>query len=241
MMRTLFNSIVDALLYDPRDLAMLVVCVIAASMAAAWIGYWFRSRPALALMVQRHEQDLRGLRRMAMVDELTGLRNRRALEDVALPDAVRAVRESGKPAGLGFLDFDNFKETNSRFGHDAGDQLLIRAADRIRLTLSQYRVTDECFRRNRGDEFIFLFPGADIERTDQILRQVLADLALIGVHASVGAVVAHRCNLPSAQELLRQAEEMMYAVKKSGKGRVKVTAALVVAEHDRPLLTEAAR
>jgi len=240
-MRSVLNSIVDALLYDPRDLAMLVVCVIAASLAAAWVGYWFRDRPALALTVQRHEQELRGLRRMAMVDELTGLRNRRALEDVALPEVVRSVRESGKPAGLGFMDFDNFKAINSRLGHEAGDQLLMRAADRIRLTLSRHRVTDECFRRNRGDEFIFLLPGADIERTDQILRNVLADLSLIGVQASVGAVVAHRCNLPSAQELLRQAEDQMHRVKKSGKGRVQVTAALVVAEHDRPLLTEVSR
>ncbi|HNN91038.1 MAG TPA: hypothetical protein PKI03_02170, partial [Pseudomonadota bacterium] len=92
MMRTVPNSLVDALLYDPRDLAMLVVCVIAAALAAAWIGYWFRDRPALELKVHRHEQELRGLRRMAMVDELTGLRNRRALEDLALPEAVRFVR-----------------------------------------------------------------------------------------------------------------------------------------------------
>lgn len=239
-MRSVLNSIVDALLYDPRDLGMLVVCVIAASLAAAWIVYWFLDRPALERKVQRHEQELRGLRRMAMVDELTGLRNRRALEDLALPEAVRFVRESGKPVGLGFMDFDNFKAAN-RLGHDAGDELLIRAADRIRLTLSKHRVTDECFRRNRGDEFIFLLPGADIERTDQILRNVLADLVLIGVQASVGAVVAHRCNLPSAQELLRQAEGQMHRVKESGKGRVQVTAALVVAEHDRPLLTEVSR
>ena len=91
---------------------MLVVCVIAASLAAAWIVYWFLDRPALERKVQRHEQELRGLRRMAMVDELTGLRNRRALEDLALPEAVRFVRESGKPVGLGFMDFDNFKAAN---------------------------------------------------------------------------------------------------------------------------------
>ena len=177
---------------------------------------------------------------VGMVDELTGLRNRRALEDLALPEAVRFVRESGKPVGLGFMDFDNFKAAN-RLGHDAGDELLIRVSRSYSPHALEAPRHGRMLPSEPGDEFIFLLPGADIERTDQILRNVLADLVLIGVQASVGAVVAHRCNLPSAQELLRQAEGQMHRVKESGKGRVQVTAALVVAEHDRPLLTEVSR
>lgn len=231
------TALINHLLYDPRDLAVVAIMLLASLPAGAWVGFWFRVRPAaLADVVERHEGELQALRKLHHIDELTGLRNRRALEDIVLPEAVRNVRDTQKPLGVAFCDFDDFKLLNAKLGHDGADRVIKAAADRIRRTLAQGRGTDQVFRRNRGDEFVLVLPGADIRHAGRILRDVLADLQTIGVRASIGCVVAHVGNLPSPSELLHQADEEMQKVKLSCKGKVRVVAAIPAAEHDRPTL-----
>lgn len=225
------------LLHDPRDLALTFLGVMASLLTAAWIGYWVRGRPAaLADTVERHERELRRLARLQMVDELTGLQNRRALEDVVLPAAVRNVIDTGKPLAVAFLDLDDFKQLNTRFGHDGADGVLKQVADRISLTLRTRRCTDQVFRRNRGDEFVLVLPGANLDLAGRILADVLDDLRRIGVSASIGCVVAHAGNLPSAAALLHQADEEMRVVKRAGKGQLRIRAAVATAEHLHPVL-----
>lgn len=229
------TALINNLLYDPRDLAVVAIMLLASLPAGAWIGFWFRVRPAaLADVVERHEGELQALRKLHHIDELTGLQNRRALEDIVLPAAVLNVRETRKPLAVAFADFDDFKLLNAKLGHDGADRVIKAAADRIRRTLAHGRTTDQVFRRNRGDEFVLVLPGADIRHAGRILRDVLADLQTIGVRASIGCVVAHAGNLPSPAELLHQADQEMQRVKLSGKGTVRVVAAVAVAEHDRP-------
>lgn len=229
------TALINALLYDPRDLAIVVVMLLAALPAGAWVGFWFRTRPPLlADVVERHEGELQALRKLHHIDELTGLQNRRALEDLVLPAAVRNVRDTRKPLAVAFMDFDDFKALNTRLGHAGADRVIKAAADRIRRTLAHGRSTDQVFRRNRGDEFVLVLPGADLRHAGRILRDVLNDLQTINVRASIGCVVAHVNNLPSPAELLNQAEQQMQGVKFSGKGSVRLAAAVAVAEHDRP-------
>lgn len=228
------------LLFDPRDLALLAVVLLALVPGCVWIGYWFRGRPAaLDKVIDRHSEHLRRIDRLLLIDTLTGLRNQRALEDHALPAAVRNVRDKGGALIVTWLDFDNFKALNARLGQRKADQVVCQAAERMRRSLAPYRATDEIFRRNTGgDEFVILLPGANLEKAGEILRNVLAALHSMGVSASIGAVVAHPGNLPtSPKALLDQAEQQMYRAKHAGKGRISIAQAEPEeAVHDRPVL-----
>lgn len=234
------TALLNHLLYDPRDprdLAMLAVILFGTLAAAAWIGFCFRERTAsLTKVVERHEAEINALRSHAMIDELTGLLNGRALHKVVLPSAVRNVVATRKPIAVAFADLDGFKQMNTKLGHDGADRVLKGAAAQIEATLKRGRATDQVFRRNGGDEFVIVLPGADIQAAGRILRDVLGDLRNLSVPASIGCVVAHAGNLPSPAELLRQADEEMRRVKMSGKGAVRVVAAVTTAEHDRPAL-----
>lgn len=234
------TALIHDLMYDARDLALLAVVLLASLPGGAWIGYWCGRRPAaLDKVIDRHTEHLRRIDRLLLIDTLTGLRNQRALEDHALPAAVRNVRDKGGALIVTWLDFDDFKALNARLGQRKADQVVCQAADRMRRSLAPYRATDEIFRRNTGgDEFIILLPGANMEKAGEILRNVLAALHSMGVSATIGAVIAHPGNLPSSPKaLLDQAEQQMYRAKFAGKGRISIAQAEPEeAVHDRPVL-----
>lgn len=232
------TALINHLLYDPRDLAIVVVMLLAALPGGAWIGFWFRSdRAGLEKAVDLHDEHLRRIDRLLLIDDLTGLRNQRALENHALPNAVRNVREQHTPLTAAVVDFDNFKNFNTVMGQRRADEVVRQAADRMRRSLAGNRASDEIFRRNKGgDEFVILLPGADTKKAGEILRNVLAGLHEAGVSASIGAVVAHAGNLPAPQALLDQAEQQMQRAKIAGKGRIIIAQAVTAAEHDQPTL-----
>jgi diguanylate cyclase (GGDEF)-like protein len=93
------------------------------------------------------------LRRLATHDPLTNLPNRREMETVLQQELTRASRY-GQPLALIFVDCDDFKQVNDRYGHDCGDALLIHVAQRMHQTL---RTTDRLF-RFAGDEFVIILP-----------------------------------------------------------------------------------
>src|SRR5204862_7454746 len=105
----------------------------------------------------RQLEELQGqLREQADRDWLTGLHNRRYLARVV--DAA-ATAGKGAPVGVAVLDLDHFKQINDRFGHEVGDQVLVRVAALLRGVL---RVTDEVARTG-GEEFVILMPDTDPE------------------------------------------------------------------------------
>ena len=109
---------------------------------------------------------------LARIDPLTGLGNRRALEE-ALPVAVAAARRSDLPLSVMVADLDDFKSVNDAFGHHAGDDVLKAAA---RAFTNAVRVPDPCFRWG-GDEFVALLPGADVATARTVAGRVAASVA----------------------------------------------------------------
>ena len=105
--------------------------------------------------------------RHARIDALTGLGNRRALEE-ALAAAVADARRHGRPLAVLVADLDGFKGINDAFGHPAGDAMLRAAA---RAVTSALRLPDPCFRWG-GDEFVALLPEADLEEAQSIALRV---------------------------------------------------------------------
>ena len=106
------------------------------------------------------------LRQLVDLDPLTSLANRRRLRD-----EMERVRAAG--AAVIFLDVDNFKDINDRFGHIAGDACLLRVAAALKNT---FRSDDTLFRLG-GDEFLVIAPGLDPEAAEARVRALRADLA----------------------------------------------------------------
>ena len=137
----------------------------------------------------RLERERDAMRRFALRDPLTGLANRRALDERLAYEIARHTRHGESFAVLA-LDLDGFKLVNDRFGHDAGDELLREAADAL---VEVVRAQDTVVRLG-GDEFCVLAPQTGQASADRLMTRVRAALAGVtagvsGLSASMGSAV----------------------------------------------------
>ena len=164
------------------------------------------------------------LREQAIRDPLTGLHNRRYMEE-ALDRELRRSKRSGTSIGFIMADLDHFKGFNDTYGHEAGDRLLQAVANRIRNVI---RVEDIACRYG-GEEFFIILPSASLrvayERALQIRKEVdelvftYVDQRLRNVTISLGvsAFPAHGSDILT---LVRAADQAMYEAKRRGRDRV---------------------
>lgn len=173
---------------------------------------------AVALPVARLSSMYEAERQLARTDPLTGLANRRAFV-AALQEALADGR---RPITVVYLDVDDFKGVNDRFGHAGGDQLLIDLADVLR---QECRGTDLSARLG-GDEFGLLLIGVPDGQVLAIVDRILeaARGSTIATTLSAGAFTLEETGR-SAEAVLASADRLMYAVKRTGKGRVVMRAA----------------
>lgn len=166
------------------------------------------------------------LRWQSIRDALTGLYNRRYLEETLSREQGRAERE-GHSIGLLLLDLDHFKSMNDKHGHSAGDQVLKRVGELLR---AQVRGSDIACRYG-GEEMLVVLLGATLEqakRRAEGLRRAISGLAiehggqlLPTVTASLGVAVfpEHGNNW---EDVLAKADEALYRAKASGRDRVEI-------------------
>lgn len=158
----------------------------------------------------------------ANYDPLTELPNRRLFLD-RLEQQTKHSGRTKAPFALFFIDLDRFKEVNDLLGHDGGDLLLTQAAARIR---SCVRQTDTVARLG-GDEFtVILLDTDDLSQIQQIARDILAELAkpfplgeeLAHISGSIG-ITRYPDDGKTPRQLLKNADQAMYAAKKNGRGQ----------------------
>jgi len=161
------------------------------------------------------------LRELSLKDEVTGLYNRRFFR-MRLEEEILRSRRYHHPVSVVLLDIDNFKEINDGLGHGAGDETL-RALGQCALAHSR---GDSVIARYGGDEFAVLLPQtpqADAVVYADRLRATLAE-ALLGpggsVTASFGVASLSEDILTSGEEVIRGADEALYAAKRKGKNAV---------------------
>ncbi|GAB1691181.1 diguanylate cyclase [Krasilnikovia sp. M28-CT-15] len=171
---------------------------------------------------------LREQERLAATDPLTGLYNRRFFQDVLKDESARCAR-SGQPIAVVILDLDHFKRINDRYGHPAGDAVLVQVADRLRRTAR----AGDVVARFGGEEFVCLLNDTDedaalelAERLRHALRSTPVDIRpglAIPITASVGvAGTPAEGNLAAADpdQLIAEADRALYRAKSAGRDRV---------------------
>ena len=155
------------------------------------------------------------------IDPLTGIANRRLFSEAANTEIIRAARTS-EPFTIMYIDVDNFKTVNDTQGHDEGDLLLIEIASTIR---HQIRKIDTVARLG-GDEFSVLLPTAAKDAAEVVGRKLKSALTEAietrwPVTFSIGMVI-YTTAPESVECMIRQADQVMYEVKKSGKNELRI-------------------
>jgi diguanylate cyclase (GGDEF)-like protein/PAS domain S-box-containing protein len=161
------------------------------------------------------------LQHQAFHDSLTGLANRALFRDRVAHALARQARTPGAVSVL-FSDLDDFKTVNDSLGHEAGDQLLVAVAERLRAVMRPEDTTA----RFGGDEFAILLEDTDEEGTRRAAERILEALRSpfefhgrqVVMRASIGAAFT-TAGSTEPDDLLRQADLAMYTAKTSGKGR----------------------
>ncbi|OGQ17809.1 MAG: hypothetical protein A2138_13275 [Deltaproteobacteria bacterium RBG_16_71_12] len=181
--------------------------------------------------VSKNVQQRQRYERAAMFDGLTGIHNRRWLDETLhrLAERHRVGPSSRGQASdglsVGLVDIDHFKLFNDRYGHDAGDHVLTLVAGTLAKNL---RPTD-LVARFGGEEFVLLFPGTDLETAGVAAERVRAVVEVQEAKLPNGTVlpcvtisvgIAHLVDGQSVADLLKTADLAMYQAKKSGRNRV---------------------
>ncbi|MBZ9936627.1 diguanylate cyclase [Mesorhizobium sp. BR1-1-16] len=160
------------------------------------------------------------LRNQALRDPLTGLHNRRFMEEVLERFVLQAERR-GSPIGAIMIDLDHFKRLNDQHGHAIGDAVLRDVAGTL---LAALRRTDVACRYG-GEELLVLLPDADLAATiakAEIIRARIADLSSahgFPITASLGAAAIPETSVQSV-DLLKSADAALYDAKHSGRNKV---------------------
>lgn len=152
---------------------------------------------------------------VSLHDPLTGLANRRFL-DIQLEKVFELARRHGENQSVIMLDIDHFKIYNDTYGHQGGDQLLVRLAGILK---AQMRKSDFVFRYG-GEEFLALLPDTDLPMACDAAERVRAAVEReAGVTISLG-VAAYRDGMPDKEALVRAADAALYRAKERGRNRV---------------------
>jgi len=164
------------------------------------------------------------LRDQSIRDPLTGLFNRRYLEQT-LEHEIRRATRSGQSLGVLMLDLDHFKKFNDKHGHDAGDAVLRETA----AFLSQSVRAEDAVCRYGGEEFVIILPAASLEASHsraEDIRLKLRDLAVLHQGQRLGPITASLgvASLPAhgatRELLLEAADAALYRAKREGRDRV---------------------
>lgn len=159
------------------------------------------------------------IREISLTDALTGVGNRRFLDDRLAAESERG-RRYGTALALFMLDIDHFKRVNDTFGHEAGDRVLEETGALLRRHLRQ----SDCAARLGGEEFVVLMPGSSLADATAVAERLRAELAAqirsdpSSITASFG-VASLRAD-ESGSDLLARADAALYRAKNAGRNRV---------------------
>ncbi|UCV27629.1 GGDEF domain-containing protein [Ferribacterium limneticum] len=172
--------------------------------------------------IQELERELETTSDLVRHDQLTGVLNRRGLEETFAKEAARATRHDATLC-VALIDIDNFKKLNDSMGHDTGDEALIHLATICRETLRP----QDTVARYGGEEFIILLPETSLDDGVVALTRLQRELTKkFFLHANEKVLITFSAGVTQMRptdnqaSLIKRADEAMYEAKRSGKNRV---------------------
>lgn len=164
------------------------------------------------------------LEEMALTDSLTGLPNRRAIENWAKRE-LSAARRHGFPVWAVIADLDHFKSINDNYGHDAGDRVLEQIAQVIRSNTREYNICG----RYGGEEFVVILTHVTKEQANAVMERIRLEIQELRFSsggkdfiatASFGVAGLQDVSKVSLAQMLKEADRALYRAKKHGRNRI---------------------
>lgn len=194
----------------------------------------------IATDISQRKKDEEQIRLLADFDPLTGLPNRRLLQD-RIATALSHAQRQGEPLALMFLDLDRFKNVNDSLGHHVGDKLLIQVAQRLKSVLRE----QDTVCRVGGDEFVLLCIGTDAEGAAHVAAKLLEVTSMaceidqheLAVTFSIG-IALYPTDGDTFEALSMSADTAMYRAKQSGRNAYRFFTAQMQVDSSRALHME---
>jgi diguanylate cyclase (GGDEF)-like protein/PAS domain S-box-containing protein len=167
----------------------------------------------------RMQAKVRGLEKLVLLDELTGVGNRR-FADIKLQERIGELKRYGWLFGIIFSDIDNFKSINDTYGHDIGNAVLKMVSRTISANI---RATDNIFRWG-GEEFLTIVANTNREQLSEMAERIrilvgtamlMINKKLLTVTISSGVTIAHYQD--NYEDIVKRADSLLYLSKASGK------------------------
>jgi diguanylate cyclase len=210
------NVVLEDLLEDTRSAQLDAVRTRDELLAAR------RQVESAELKVRELESELDKVSGLVQEDQLTGVLNRRGLEDAYEREAARAER-NGTPLCVGLLDVDNFKQLNDTLGHQAGDEALQHLVRVIERTMRP----SDVLARYGGEEFMLLLPETAQDEAVEVMVRLQRNLTKAfflhdneRVLITFSAGVALRREAEPQAAIVERADKALYQAKRTGKNRV---------------------
>jgi len=172
--------------------------------------------------IESMKSELEQVKALLQQDPLTGVLNRRGMEDAFRQESSRCDRQ-GTRMGVALIDLDDFKQVNDSRGHATGDRALVHLAHLMRATL---RPTDRIARFG-GEEFLVLLPDTGLDETAAVMERLQRELCNCPLREGAEAIaiafscgVAQRAAREPLEPLMARADRALYAAKHAGKNRV---------------------
>jgi len=164
------------------------------------------------------------IQRLARTDALTGLANRRTLEETFQREIARASR-LGENLSLLVADLDHFKSINDTYGHVAGDQVLVAAASVFGSHLRPYDLAA----RYGGEEFVLLLPGTATSEAHTIAERIRSEIEIVSVdncprRVTLSLGIATWLPGETQEQFISRADAALYLAKAGGRNRVEIAA-----------------
>lgn len=184
-----------------------------------FIATFFATTLFSFIFAKRNEYQRQALIELAKTDVLTDIGNRRAfIEEFAI--ALANTNRQSQTTALAIFDIDHFKMINDNYGHEVGDEVLVKITHLIKKNL---RPNDRIFRVG-GEEFCLLIQNTDqqtVENNINRIREILAGTALICAHqVTLSAGVTHVIKNDTLEACLKRADDALYTAKNNGRNRV---------------------